>query len=300
MEVKSVACASCGAPLHIPPDVDTFACVYCGRLLTIERGQSYLARETVEKVGRKFEDVGDRTQEAIRASTYATQAELKRLQLSQDLSAAQAQLSSLQAEIRSLERQKQDRKTKQQLRELRQQEQATKQRIGNLQAAIAAAPSSSGLQGRSGAAVGAATVFGGAGTASVSGYAPKDWTVSLVLCTLLGWLGVHRFYSGHLVIGLVQLVTLGGFGIWWLIDLLLIISGKYRDSKGYLLERRKPAVGSGCAWALGMFLVISLFGGMVAGADGSDSVVSAFMLLGLVGGAIAFLFKYVRARKAGY
>jgi TM2 domain-containing membrane protein YozV len=60
----------------------------------------------------------------------------------------------------------------------------------------------------------------------------KDWLLTLLLCIFLGGMGVHRFYTGHVLIGLVQLFTLGGLGIWTLIDLIRIIRGSYRDRKG--------------------------------------------------------------------
>ena len=61
---------------------------------------------------------------------------------------------------------------------------------------------------------------------------PKDWLTTLLLCIFLGWLGVHRFYTGHIVIGVIQLLTVGGCGIWALIDLIMIITDSYRDSNG--------------------------------------------------------------------
>src|SRR3989475_3831996 len=61
---------------------------------------------------------------------------------------------------------------------------------------------------------------------------PKDWLTTLLLCIFLGWLGVHRFYTGHIVIGVIQLLTVGGCGIWALIDLIMIITDSYRDSDG--------------------------------------------------------------------
>ena len=57
-------------------------------------------------------------------------------------------------------------------------------------------------------------------------YPEIDWSM-LALCTPpLGLLGMHRFYKGDTKIGLWQLFTLGGFGIWWLIDLVKILTGK--------------------------------------------------------------------------
>tara|TARA_B110000240_G_scaffold191825_1_gene234995 strand:+ start:1310 stop:1609 length:300 start_codon:yes stop_codon:yes gene_type:complete len=59
--------------------------------------------------------------------------------------------------------------------------------------------------------------------------------ITLVLCLAFGYLGVHRFYSGHTGIGIVQLLTLGGCGIWILIDLIMIITGKFKDSEGNII-----------------------------------------------------------------
>jgi TM2 domain-containing membrane protein YozV len=58
------------------------------------------------------------------------------------------------------------------------------------------------------------------------------WITTLLLCLLLGNLGIHRFYTGHTGIGIAQLFTLGGCGIWSLIDLIQIISGSFRDAQG--------------------------------------------------------------------
>lgn len=69
-------------------------------------------------------------------------------------------------------------------------------------------------------------------------YGPgKDWLTTLLLCIFLGAFGIHRFYTGHTVLGIIQLLTLGGCGIWTLIDLITIITGSYRDANGYPLVR---------------------------------------------------------------
>jgi TM2 domain-containing membrane protein YozV len=65
----------------------------------------------------------------------------------------------------------------------------------------------------------------------------KDWLTTLILCIFLGVFGVHRFYTGHIAIGVIQLLTLGGCGIWWLIDLIMIATGTFTDSNGFPLLR---------------------------------------------------------------
>lgn len=66
---------------------------------------------------------------------------------------------------------------------------------------------------------------------------PKSKLVTLLLAFFLGGLGVHRFYLGYTLIGALMLVTLGGCGIWALIDFILILIGKVnRDAQGRLLK----------------------------------------------------------------
>ena len=60
----------------------------------------------------------------------------------------------------------------------------------------------------------------------------KDWIVTLVLAILVGGLGIDRFYSGSILLGVLKLVTLGGLGLWWLIDLIMLITGNYKDGDG--------------------------------------------------------------------
>jgi TM2 domain-containing membrane protein YozV len=49
-----------------------------------------------------------------------------------------------------------------------------------------------------------------------------DWTLTLVMSILFGGLGVDRFIMGHVGLGILKLITFGGCGIWWLVDLILI------------------------------------------------------------------------------
>ena len=60
----------------------------------------------------------------------------------------------------------------------------------------------------------------------------KDWTTLLILSILLGGLGVDRFYAGHIGLGVLKLLTLGGCGIWSLIDIILVAIGNFTDADG--------------------------------------------------------------------
>ena len=55
---------------------------------------------------------------------------------------------------------------------------------------------------------------------------------SRLITLLLSFLLVHRFYVGKVVSGIFFFLTLGGFGIWWLIDIIQIISGSFKDQYG--------------------------------------------------------------------
>jgi len=66
----------------------------------------------------------------------------------------------------------------------------------------------------------------------------KDWLTALLLCFFLGVFGIHRFYTGHTVIGVVQLLTLGGCGIWALVDFIMIIVGSFKDANGRILVKK--------------------------------------------------------------
>ena len=66
----------------------------------------------------------------------------------------------------------------------------------------------------------------------------KDWLTALLLSIFLGQLGVDRFYLGYIGLGVLKLLTAGGCGIWWLIDVILIATEGLKDAKGRTLRRR--------------------------------------------------------------
>ena len=60
----------------------------------------------------------------------------------------------------------------------------------------------------------------------------KSKVVALVLSIFLGELGIDRFNLGYIGTGILKLITCGGFGIWWLIDLIMIATGKLKPKDG--------------------------------------------------------------------
>ena len=69
----------------------------------------------------------------------------------------------------------------------------------------------------------------------MNGTSDKKRLVAFLLCFFLGALGVHRFYAGKVGTGILQIVTFGGFGIWILIDLIMILCGVFTDIDGNVL-----------------------------------------------------------------
>ena len=65
---------------------------------------------------------------------------------------------------------------------------------------------------------------------------PRSWRVALLLSLFLGFFGVDRFYIGRTRSAVVKLLILGGFGAWWLSDIILIASEYRKDAWGRPLK----------------------------------------------------------------
>jgi TM2 domain-containing membrane protein YozV len=74
-------------------------------------------------------------------------------------------------------------------------------------------------------------------TQTAAGTGTKSWIATLLLCFFFGVLGVHRFYVGKVGTGILMLITFGALGLWPLIDLILILIGKFTDKEGLALAR---------------------------------------------------------------
>ncbi len=77
-------------------------------------------------------------------------------------------------------------------------------------------------------------------TAVVGVPSPRSRGVALALAALLGPFGGHRFYVGKHQSGALMCATLGGLGIWYLYDLILVSAGSFRDAEGRLVSCWDP------------------------------------------------------------
>lgn len=87
----------------------------------------------------------------------------------------------------------------------------------------------------------------------------KSFLATELLCFFLGCLGVHRFYTGYIGLGILQLITLGGCGIWAFIDLICISLNKYNDANGQPLEDYNQNIGYGVLIFIAAVAALQIF-----------------------------------------
>ncbi|MFY9677803.1 TM2 domain-containing protein [Glutamicibacter protophormiae] len=87
-----------------------------------------------------------------------------------------------------------------------------------------------------------------------NGEGSKSFIAAWLLSWFLGGLGIDRFYLGKIGTGILKLITFGGFGIWALVDIILILAGAMHDKYGYRLagyeEHKKTA------WIISIILLV--------------------------------------------
>ena len=89
----------------------------------------------------------------------------------------------------------------------------------------------------------------------------KSFTATALLCHFLGVFGIHRFYVGKILTGILMLLTFGAFGIWTLIDLIIVLTGNFKDASGRLIlmeEEPNQSEKGFAATAILCFLIGSL------------------------------------------
>ncbi|WP_240532060.1 TM2 domain-containing protein [[Mesomycoplasma] collis] len=66
---------------------------------------------------------------------------------------------------------------------------------------------------------------------------PKSRAALTILSYFLGGLGIDRFYAGRIALGIFKIITLAGFGVWWIVDFVLAVTGNMKDASGHLIAK---------------------------------------------------------------
>ncbi len=199
MKLINLKCSNCGADLQVDPERKQIYCMYCGTKLLVEDETINITSRIVDEARLKEAEV------RLKELEYAHERELRE--------------------------------------ETIRQEQKKTHRLSlilYLAALIITYTSHSGL-------FPAVLIFGGiALVAANSGdrrntrsarydYSPKSRVTALVFCLFFGIFGIHYFYVGRVGMGILYLLTLGFFGIGWMIDIIRIACGTFTDRNGLFL-----------------------------------------------------------------
>lgn len=66
---------------------------------------------------------------------------------------------------------------------------------------------------------------------------PKSRLIALLLCFFFGWIGGHRFYTNKIGTGILMMFTMGGFGMWYFADIVMIALGAFKDKDNLMLTK---------------------------------------------------------------
>jgi len=70
-----------------------------------------------------------------------------------------------------------------------------------------------------------------------TGESDKNWITAVCLSLVLGCFGADRFYLNSIWLGLLKLFTFGGFGVWYIVDIIVLLMGKMKDADGGFVAR---------------------------------------------------------------
>lgn len=252
--MEKMDCPSCGARLSVTAHQLTNACEYCGLSVRLDQTQVQI---NVDEISQKLSDI----EQAHRDHT-------RQLQLSTRLSTLQGQLSDTRSEIRAL-RQGRSKQTDPQLRQLRARENQLLNEIAVIQSELDPSPNQPNEVGKVG----------------MINSPIRGRSSALLLAIVTGFFGGHRFYTGHIGIGIIQFLTFGGFFIWQIIDIISILFGSFKDADGRPLDPSKPIAND--LWKL----VGTIFGGFLLSGFLLDTFGDSPIWL-LVGSGLAYVLFY--------
>lgn len=249
MSFIKLECPSCGAQLS---ETDSkYVCEYCGKEVIMES-------QKIAAIGSSIARSDLKMQEVIATGSQSTQLELRKLQLTQELSMLEMQLSNLRSEKRSIGLvQKKTREHRKQVQQIENEEQNLLKRIAYIQSSLHPP-----VVEQAGTTVTEERV---SFTPSYS--YPKSQSVTFWLAAFLGVFGAHRFFTGYVKLGFLYLFTFGIMGLGYIFDLFAIFFGKYKDSKGIPLS----PMGKVAKICAGIFLFLFVMGLLKAMAQSGSS-----------------------------